>query len=133
VHCPQRRPRQGDTEPLLQQPVQSREVETLDREPSEPRQFPLRRERQPRPLRVAQRQQDPDALVCETPRGREQHPRGGTVEPLDVVDCDEHGARGCERAQDAEEAERHAALIDAARVGSLEQECGAQRVPLRSG
>ena len=53
VHGPKRRAGENDGEPLLQQPVQRCEAESLDSQSAEAGQGRLRRERRPLPLLVA--------------------------------------------------------------------------------
>ena len=133
VHGPERREGQDEAETLLQQLVQLPEAQALDRKPLERGQSPLGRKRQAQPLRFAKRQEERNPLLAQPPRRREQHSCGRPIEPVDVVDGDEHGLCGRQRAEDADETERHPALIDAAGPRTLEQKSGSQRLGLRRG
>lgn len=58
-----------------------------------------------------QRDSDADRSKAEAPQHEVQHPGGGTVEPLHVVNSDHHWGDGAEQSQHAEHGNRHGALV----------------------
>ncbi len=81
--------------------------------------------------REPHRGEDADGLFVQTPAGELERAGGGSVEPLDVVDGDEHRADGREDAKAAQEGGRDRPVVGRCAVRFLEQERDLQRPPLR--
>jgi hypothetical protein len=60
-----------------------------------------------------------------------QHPGRGRIQPLDIVDRDDHRGGGGQGAQDAQRRDRHRSLVRWRTLGLCPQERGIQRPPLR--
>ena len=68
-----------------------------------------------------------DGLVAQAPQGDLQHACGGRVEPLQVVERDQHGAALGERSQHVEEREPDRARVRGLRARLGEQEGDLER------
>ena len=98
---PQQVPRQGQAEPLAQHVAHRVEAQRPHAQALE-----IGSER---PLELSRRagapgEQEPHTLAGQAPRGEGDRVRGGAIEPLDVVDRDEHRLVRGERAQGPENA-----------------------------
>jgi hypothetical protein len=81
--------------------------------------------------RVIASSDNPDRRILQTTDHERQRPGRGHIQPLDVVDGDEHRTGRGQRAQDSQRRDRHRSLV---RWGTLElraQEGGIQRALLR--
>ena len=74
----------------------------------------------------------PDGLGAEPPPRERERLRGGGVEPLHVVDRDQHRALGCQPAQQPEQCHAECALVARGGARALEQQRDTQRLGLRS-
>jgi hypothetical protein len=79
----------------------------------------------------AQRRQDPDRRILQTPDHEGQHPGRGRIQPLDIVDRDHHRSGGGQGAQDAQRGERHRPLVRWSTLDLCPEERGVQGALLR--
>jgi hypothetical protein len=79
----------------------------------------------------AQRHQDPDRRILQTTNHERQHPRRGHIQPLHVVDRDDHRIGSGHRAQGSQRGHRHRPLVRWGTLDFRSQECGVQRALLR--
>ena len=125
----QLRSRQLQIEPPSEQVVQRAQAERSNPEPLQPlfgeRLLELERRREAGHL--PQRHQRGDRLVAQAAEGDLEHGRRGRVEPLDIVERDDHRTVLCERAQDVEQSDSDQARIRRSLAGLGEQECHLER------
>jgi hypothetical protein len=81
----------------------------------------------------AHRRQDPDRLVPQTASRERQHTDRSRIQPLDVVDRDDHRAGPGEGAEHGEGCERHRPLVGWRTFDLCLQERGIERALLRAG
>jgi hypothetical protein len=79
----------------------------------------------------AQRRQDPNRRILQTTDHECQHPGRGHVEPLDVVDRDDHRTGHGQRAQDTQRRDRHGSLVRGSALEFGSKERRVQRALLR--
>ena len=79
------------------------------------------------------RDENADGLAAKAAERELEHGGGRRVEPLRVVDRDEHGARRREQAERAEDGKADPVLVGRSAVRVLEQERDLERVPPRRG
>jgi hypothetical protein len=79
----------------------------------------------------AQRHQDPDRRILQTADHERQHPGRGRIQPLDIVDRDDHRSGRGQCAQDAQGRERHRPLVRWSTLDLCSEERGVQRASLR--
>ena len=79
----------------------------------------------------AQRYQDPDRRILQTTDDECQHPGRGHVEPLDVIDRDDHRTGRGQRAQDPQRRDRHGSLVRGSALEFGSEERRVQGVLLR--
>jgi len=70
----------------------------------------------------AQRRQDPDRRILQTAGHERQHPGRGHIEPLDIVDRDDHRSGRGQRAQDPQRRDRHGSLVRRSALDSAARE-----------
>ena len=133
VQRPQGGPWQDDAQPILQQRVNLVERQRLHSELGVRGQHPPRCEHELRARLLPDRDQDPDRLAREPLRGERECLGGRMIEPLEVVDRNEHRLRACQRAESPEEAEGHGAPVDRPLRRRLEHQRCPQRVRLGAG
>ncbi len=131
VDAQEREARKREAEPAADELVEPRGAEGSDRETFDPvaeRQGELVR------LGVLARQsyggQNADRLLVQAPAGEREHAGGGLVEPLDVVDGDEHRAGGREDAKAAEEGGRDRPVVRWGPARLRQQQRNLERLPL---
>ncbi len=81
----------------------------------------------------AHRHQDPDRLVPQTASRERQHTDRGRIQPLDVVDRDDHRTGRGEGAEHGECRERHRPLVRWRTLDLCPEERGIERAFLRAG
>ena len=98
------RPRQLQPEPLPQQMVKRAQAQRAEPEPLQPLVWEraLELERRGDLGQLAQSRKQADPLVAQSPQRDLQHRGRGRVEPLDIVERDDHGALLREHAQHIE-------------------------------
>jgi hypothetical protein len=79
----------------------------------------------------AQRHQDPDLRILQTTDHERQHRGGGDIQPLHIVDCDDHRVGHGQRAQDSQRRHRHRPLVRWSTLDLSSEERGVQRALLR--
>jgi hypothetical protein len=79
----------------------------------------------------AQRHQDADRRILQTTDHERQHPGRGRIQPLDIVDRDDHRSGRGQCAQDAQRRERHRPLVRWSTLELCSEERGIQRALLR--
>jgi hypothetical protein len=101
---------------------------------------PLEAERRPYPTQAervaagtdAQRHQDPDRRILQATNHERQHPGRGHIQPLDIVDRDDHRIGRGQRAQNSQRRDRHRSLVRWSTLDLCSEERGVQRALLRS-
>jgi hypothetical protein len=124
-------PGQDQAEPLLQEMPQRTEAERADLEELEAPGAAGVLER--RGGSGTPREQEADVVLRETAACEGQRVPRGRIEPMDVVDRDEHGCARRQRPYDMEEAERDRSRLGRHPVGLDAQQSDAQCPPLRRG
>ena len=121
LHPAELRPRQLEPGPFLQQAMKCTQAQRTEEEPIETlfRKGGLELERRGDLRRSPDGGEEADRLVPQAPQRDLQHACGGRVEPVQVVERDQHGAALGERAQHVEEREP-----DRARVRGLRSRLG---------
>jgi hypothetical protein len=80
-----------------------------------------------------QRDQDPDRRIRQAADHERQHPGRGHVQPLDVVDRDDHRAGRGQRAQHPQRRDRHGSLVRGSALDLGSEERRVQGALLRGG
>jgi hypothetical protein len=80
----------------------------------------------------AERHQDLDRRILQTTNHERQHPGRGRIQPLDVVDRDDHRIGRGQRAQHSQRCDRHRSLVRWSTFDLSSEERGVQRALLRS-
>ena len=130
-HAPQQRARDAHAEPPGEQPARGVEVERADVEPRE-RPATERALQRPHAARAAG-EQEADRHAVEPPRGEAQGLGGRRVQPLQVVDRDQHRPGCRQRPQPVEHAERDRARLRGVGRGLATQQRDLERLRLRRG
>jgi hypothetical protein len=127
AQAPERRSGKDQSEAALQNPMNGFHAEWPDLNP-----LHVLRAAQPRRLSLTRpvREQQTNALEAQSPPGEGENSSRRGVQPLHVVDRDEHGALDGERPQRGQDRHRDDALLDRRPARALEQERNPQRVRL---
>jgi hypothetical protein len=126
---PQQPAANAEPEPLEQQQPDRRHAERTDVDPlgPVPLERPLELRRKPRELR----EQEADGLGVDAAGREREHLARRRVEPLEVVDRDDHRRRAGERAQQVEQPERDRVRLGRRTGGHGPQQRDLERQPLR--
>ena len=125
--------RKDELEPVAQEPVKRTGAQRADTQATQRAigQDAFEIERGRRLLRVPQRQQKPDLLRAQATERELQHEGGRTVEPLEIVDRDEHGLGLGEDSQRPQDGNRYSPLVRGLPFGFGDQERHGEGVCLR--
>jgi hypothetical protein len=108
VHAPQQRTREGDTDPRAQKTVQRADRDRADRETANAfRREPIETEQRVRLVAQAPSEQERDRLVLNASKPELQERRRRLVQPLDVIDRNEHRSLARQLAESANERDGH--------------------------
>jgi hypothetical protein len=132
VDAAERGARQRLAQARQHEPVDGAHRERAHRESDQPvREITLERKRSRLRFEPG-RDEQLDGFVCESPGGELQHRRRRGIEPLHIVDCDEHGPFRGEEPEGREQREADCSLADRRSLARVEGERHLERTPLGS-
>jgi hypothetical protein len=79
----------------------------------------------------AYRDDQPEPVVAQPPQREGQHPRRGSIQPLQVIDADHDWGVCGERTQNLQRGKRHGQVIEVGLLGLAAQQRDLQGTPLR--
>ena len=131
MQAEQDRPRQLETESRRDQLVQCARAERADGEARQRERSTLELERQGCIDAAADGGEQADRFRLQAPERKLEHARRRRVQPLRVVDREQHGSRLGGEPDDVQEPGRERALVGSLRPGLREQERRLERLSLR--